>query len=161
MKCQSYNNGNDPHVASRGWEDEAGKEGSALYCVQEDIYWLPWLARAMPKQTWWALHTKATTAEAYTTETLPGITESWHRAGIGAFDSSLKHGLISSSVRSRLKLRVKLYIKIYSLKELVCGCHRTSSLVVLPNSIPNKRISAYINFHLHPKVHQTLNIAFQ
>lgn len=74
----------------------------------------------------------------------------------------LKHGFISSSVMSRLKfLWVKLYTKIYILRDLVCGCHHISSLVVLQNSIPNKRISAYISFHPHAQVHQMLNTAFQ
>lgn len=45
------------------------------------------LGQGYAKQTWCVLHTKATTAETHTTEMLPGITESWHRAGIGALDS--------------------------------------------------------------------------
>lgn len=71
----------------RDWQTEAGKWGGedcALYCTLEDLYWLSWSAKVIPKWTWYVLHSRDTTAKTHTTEMLPGITGTQQRAEIEA-----------------------------------------------------------------------------
>lgn len=148
------------------WQTEAGKMRQARQCSA--LHPRGHLLVAVVGQGYAKTDLVCSAHQSYHSRNLHHWDPSWHHRILAkSWDCSFrlfwfKYGVISSSITSRLKfLWVKLYFKIYILRELVCGCYHIFSLVALQNSIPNKRISAYINFHPHPKVHQTLNFAFQ
>lgn len=70
-------------MVNRGWEDKEARRYFVLHPGGPLLVAL--VGQGYSKMD---LHTRVTTEETYSTEMLPGITGSWHRADIEALDSS-------------------------------------------------------------------------